>query len=296
MNKIKRQLVARAVLTVTVLSGTLLVSHSAPLQEMFRIRDSDALIRKLAEELNKADKKSVIVMDFAFIDGQRYPFGAWLADQFSSGIARAEPQLVVVDRARLKVAEDEQHLSRNGKFDVDTAVSLGKAIGADTIVFGYFGAVEKGIGVSLMTMRASQGGVAQPDFFMGKVDLTPEVTSHLGVSLDAFRPKDGIYIAGRGGIGFPECVKCLEPSRISAPDVDLTELLRGRYSGNWLIATFVVTPEGHTTQINLIEPLGYGLDVPYVNAVKDWEFKPALDPYDKPVSVHTIWPVSVITK
>ena len=295
INTVKCSQVALRVAAVMFLSGTFLVARSIAQQE-FRIRKTDALIRRLAEELNKANKKRVVVMDLRFIDGHWFPFGAWLADQFSSALAKAGQQLVIVDRARLKAAQDEQHLSPTDKFDIKTAMSLGEAVGADTLIFGDFGAVEDGIGVSLMLLGVSPGGIPQPNLFFGKVELTPDVASHLGASVDSFRPKDGIYQAGRGGVSFPTCIKCLGPSRVSAPDIDLTELLRGRYSGKFLFATFVVTPEGRTTQINLVEPLGYGLDVQYVNAVKDWEFEPALDPDDKPVPVHMIYPVSVITK
>ena len=48
---------------------------------------------------------------------------------------------------------------------------------------------------------------------------------------------------------------------------------------------FVVTPEGHTKDITVIQPIGYGYDEQYMKMAESWEFKPAVDADNKPVSV-----------
>jgi len=49
---------------------------------------------------------------------------------------------------------------------------------------------------------------------------------------------------------------------------------------------FVVTAEGHTRNITVVQPVGYGFDEQYMKMVENWEFKPAVDADNKPVSVN----------
>jgi TonB family protein len=68
------------------------------------------------------------------------------------------------------------------------------------------------------------------------------------------------------------------------PDIDLQGLLREK-RGGWTIALrFVVTEDGYATQITVTQPVGYGVDEQFVKAVKDWQFKPAVDADKRPVS------------
>jgi outer membrane biosynthesis protein TonB len=46
----------------------------------------------------------------------------------------------------------------------------------------------------------------------------------------------------------------------------------------------VVTEDGYATQITVTQPVGYGVDEQFVKAVKDWQFKPAVDADKRPVS------------
>jgi TonB family protein len=71
------------------------------------------------------------------------------------------------------------------------------------------------------------------------------------------------------------------------PDIDLRGLLRDKPYGGDIVLKFVVTPEGHATNVTVATPIGYGVDEQYVKAVEAFEFKPAVDPDNHPVEVHT---------
>jgi len=52
-----------------------------------------------------------------------------------------------------------------------------------------------------------------------------------------------------------------------------------------VVLHFIVTEEGHATNIQVKHSLGHGLDEKAVEAVENWRFTPAVGPEDKPVPV-----------
>lgn len=181
---------------------------------------------------------------------------------------------------------------------IKNTIALAKAVGAATVIVGTYGGAENGVGVSLRAWRVAEFGVPQSHNFeitriFGKIPLTPDVGSHLNVPLDSLRPKDGIYKAGVGGISVPACVNCRPPD-MHVPDIDLQGLLREKLGG-WTIALqFVVTADGHATQISVTQSVGFGVDEQFVKAAKNWEFKPAVDPDNRPVPA--IWSMTMFSK
>ena len=249
-----------------------------------KINDCDGLAQRLLSSLSATDR-SVLVMDLKDPDGQWQTFGAWLADQLSSSLAKRTGLIEVIERKRVAGALQERSLSGRDEFDPKTAVTLGRALGAQTVIIGSYGAIGTDVGVTLTAIRVSGN---ESDFVVvnGRIPLTQEVGAHLGVPLDSLRSKDGILRAGVGGITLPTCIKCPFPS-MRVPDIDLRGLLRDKPHGGDVVLEFVVTPEGHATGVTVAKPIGYGVDEQYVKAAETFEFKPAVDPDDHPVSVHT---------
>lgn len=90
---------------------------------------------------------------------------------------------------------------------------------------------------------------------------------------------DGAYVPYIGGIGGPKCVECPDPSYSD-------EARAAKVSGT-VVLHFIVTEEGHATNIQVKRSLGHGLDEKAAEAVGNWRFKPAVGPEDKPVPVWT---------
>jgi len=213
------------------------------------------------------------------------PFGSWIADQLSASLAKQAKSVEVIERDRLRPALQERSLSVSDEFDPKTAVALGRALGAQTVIIGSYGAIGADIGVTLNAIRVSGN---ESDFVVvnGRIPLTQAIGAHLGVPLDSLRSKDGILRAGVGGITVPTCIKCPFPT-MRVPDIDLRGLLRDKPHGGDVVLEFVVTPEGHATGVTVAKPIGYGVDAQYVEAAETFEFKPAVDPDNHPVAVHT---------
>jgi TonB family protein len=90
---------------------------------------------------------------------------------------------------------------------------------------------------------------------------------------------DGAYAAGVGGIGFPKCVTC--------PDPTYSDVARSAKVSGVVVLHLIVTAEGQASNIQVKRSLGYGLDEQAIEAVGNWRFEPAVGPEDKPVPVWT---------
>lgn len=90
---------------------------------------------------------------------------------------------------------------------------------------------------------------------------------------------DGAYIAGVGGIGFPKCIDCPDPSYSDEARV-------AKVSGI-VVLHLIVTEDGYVTNIQVRRSLGHGLDEKAAEAVGNWRFDPAIGPEGKPVAVWT---------
>ena len=88
---------------------------------------------------------------------------------------------------------------------------------------------------------------------------------------------DGAYVPLIGGIGAPKCMEC--------PDPSYSDEARAAKDSGIVVLHFIVTEEGHATNIQVKRSLGHGLDEKAVEAVGNWRFKPAVGPEDKPVPV-----------
>lgn len=261
-----------------------------------RANEIDALTSRLLERFSEADKKGVVVMDLQPAFGQPGPFGSWFADQVSSALTRQEQKVEVIDRRRLPAVIASQHLSPNDESDVKTAVAIGKEIGATTVVVGSYGAAENGIGITLTAFRVSEYDASSSTKFMismlfGKLAFTPEVQAHLGVPLRSLEPREGVYRSGYGGVSVPTCVKCPTPA-LHIPEVDVQGLLRANPEGAIVSLKFVVTADGHTLNITVLKPVGFGIDEQFAKAAVNWEFKPAMNPENKPVPVDYMFQAS----
>ena len=91
--------------------------------------------------------------------------------------------------------------------------------------------------------------------------------------------EDNAYKVGVGGIGFPKCAEC--------PDPSYSDLARSAKISGVVVLHLIVTADGHTSNIQVKRSLGYGLDEKAVEAVANWQFEPAIGPQDKPVPVWT---------
>jgi len=90
---------------------------------------------------------------------------------------------------------------------------------------------------------------------------------------------DGAYILGIGGIGFPKCIEC--------PDPSYSDQARSAKVSGIVVLHLIVTAEGRASNIQVKRSLGHGLDEQAIEAVENWRFEPAVGPEHRPVPVWT---------
>ena len=89
----------------------------------------------------------------------------------------------------------------------------------------------------------------------------------------------GEYHAGENGIGMPVCTYCPRPDYSD-------EARKSKYQGDvWLEVLVLENGKSSPNGIRITKGLGMGLDEKAIEAVRTWQFKPALGPNGKPVRV-----------
>jgi len=90
----------------------------------------------LADNIAKAGKKMIAVVDFTDLQGNVTELGRFLAEEFSVAFASAGKGFEVVDRTHLKSILAEHKLSATGIIDPQTARKLGQIVGVDALITG----------------------------------------------------------------------------------------------------------------------------------------------------------------
>lgn len=256
--------------------AALLAAAPAPVRA--QQAEIDALASRLAEQIAKPHLQRVVVQDLRGPDDKSRELGAWLADQLSMALARADKNLDVVDRAQVKQALKQQRPSASDRDDWELLAFLARSLGAEIAVMGSFGPSEDGVWVSLAASNVF-GRQKTATVATGKIPMSKEMEALLGGPLQALRPTDGIFRPGRGGVGYPSCLVCPSPS--------YPEKARRKKVEGALVLEVIITPEGRATNITVKKSVGYGLDEKAVEAVRGWRFKPATGPEDKPLPVRS---------
>jgi len=90
----------------------------------------------LSENILKAGRKTIAVVDFNDLQGNVTELGRFFAEEFSVALASAGKDFEVVDRTNLKTILIEHKLSTTGIIDPQTARKLGQIAGVDALITG----------------------------------------------------------------------------------------------------------------------------------------------------------------
>ncbi len=278
MNKVVSERVVRRYLSsiswLSLACAVLLAATPAPVRA--QQAEIDALAARLAAQIAKPYLQKVVVQDLNGPDDTSRALGAWLADQLSIALARADKNLDVIDRVQVKQALKGRPLSAKDREDGEALVISFRSLGAEIAVMGSFGPSENSVVLSLAVNNLF-GHRETLAAASGKIPMSKEMEALLGGPLQILRPPDGIFKPGIGGVGYPSCLVCPSPSYSE-------KALKKKVEGI-VVLEVIITPEGRATDITVKKSMGNGLDEKAIEAVRKWMFKPVTGPDGKPVPI-----------
>lgn len=266
--------IRRAVALAAILaaSSVILMATSSALAQQPELDD---LAQKLAKAISKSHAKSVVVFDFTDLEGRPAELGSALADDLSSALGKADERYRVIPREDLHKVLASQHLSGLGVFTVDLARPWAAEVDAEALVIGKLAAVDNFATLDLQCYSVLKG----KKLAELKADI-PVPAERLPLLAKVAQSAALMPHAGLAGYGVPQCIHCPRPEYSHAAVKQRVERI--------VVLSVVITPDGHATSIRVQKSLGNGLDEKAVEAVRRWEFKPAVAPDGKPTPVQAI--------
>jgi TolB-like protein len=134
-------------------------------------KEIKSLSSTMAENIVKAGKKTIAVVDFVDLQGNVTELGRFLAEEFSVALAGGGKGFEVVDRTHLKTLLKEHKLAETGVIDPSTAKKLGQIAGVDALVTGTITPLSDSVRLSvkiLDTATAKVIGASSCDIAMTK--------------------------------------------------------------------------------------------------------------------------------
>jgi TonB family protein len=229
----------------------------------------DDLADQLGKGIATASLRSVTVADFSAKDGRSLDLGWYLANRLSDSWLLHDQKFRVLERAELKDAK----VSADDIRSVEMLQRLGSVWGVESIVTGVVDVLPDGYVVAASVRRVSNGAVI----------LTASQSIPHSRILDLLNPQGldmggaAAFPAGVKGISVPICLKC--------PIAQYSDQARKAKLEATVTLSVVVSTEGRTARIAILNNPGFGLTDQAIDGVSEWEFRPAKNQEGKAVPV-----------
>ena len=241
----------------------------------------EAIVAPLAQMIRDSGKSTIVVMPLADSEGRVDALGANLARSVSDSFAKAVPTIRIIDPATLHFP-DESKLDHTSS-TTEILQGLAKDAGADVCVLGDYSRFKDQVGISLHAWNSDRSLLAES---FGGIPLTPEIEADASKPLVYTPPVDGIYTAGLGGIGKPECISC---SALFTPPGSA-----GMERAGFVSMDLVVSANGTLTKANVLESSSTSFSSRFQKDFHQKHFSPALAPDGSPVNVRAHFRYSVV--
>lgn len=278
-------------LSLRFLSSLSLMALTFCMSAMAQNSPIDGLAERLAQQLQKAEKKhffpKVLVVDFPLRPGGINALGEYLADQLSDALAQKMGPAAVFDRKQFHADLQNAGVSPFHLADRDIAIWISGQVGANTIVFGKVTPSGERLVFSADLIRISDEkklGSSNVDLPLNgdlkemlSKPLDWHASSDLAVSCLSIGPgSETASIFKTAGVTIPACVHC--------PDPQYTDEARRAKAQGSVTFDVVIDEQGRAKRITVLKGDKFGFTARAVSAIKTWEFKPAMKD-GKPVPV-----------
>ena len=241
----------------------------------------EALVTPVAKMIRDSGKSSIVVMPLANPEGKIDALGANLARSVSDSLAKAVPTIRIINPATLRFPEESKldHTSST----TEILQGLARDAGADVCVLGDYSRFKDQVGISLHAWNSDRSLLAES---FGGIPLTQEIEADASKPLLYTSPVDGIYTAGLGGIGRPECINC-SPLQTPSGSVETA-------GAGFVSMDLVVSADGTLTRANVLESSSTSFSSRIQKELHKVHFSPALAPDGSPVNARVHFKYSVV--
>lgn len=210
-------------------------------------------------------------------------WGANLARSVSDSLAKAAPTIRIINPATLRFPEESEldHTSSTSTTEILQGLAINA--GADVCVLGDYSRFKEQVGISLHAWNSDRSLLAES---FGGIPLTQEIEAAASKPLLYAPPIDGIYTAGLGGIGKPECINCSSLHTLSG-----SMKMAG---AGFVSMELVVSADGTLTRANVLEGSSTSFSSRIQKELHKAHFSPALAPDGAPVNARVHFQYSVV--
>lgn len=284
----------RAQWPLVVLAAALFIGLAAPV--FAQQPDLEKLAGELARKLNHpkwglTGEVKIVVFSFQGPDGESSQLGTVLASTFATALLREASNFKIVNSSEFARVRQKELWTESEALNRNVARSVALEAGAAVFITGAYGEVKDRVRLEVRAARVTDDKVLGE--VRTKIPLPAELRRlatlpppKLPANSDSeaksnatSTPPEGVFRAGKGGVGFPECVRCQDPTFTP-------EARAAKYMGRVMLK-LVISPEGNAVDIRVVKGAQFGLTEAAVDAVRKWKFKPALF-NGKPVPVEVM--------
>ena len=272
-----------------VLAAALFAALAAP--TFAQQPEIEKLAAELALKLNQpkwalTGEVKIVVVGFQGPDGEASLLGAVLASRFAKALLREAGNFKLVEHSEFSRVRKQELWSEDEASDRKVARSIALEAGAALFITGNYGRGKEQVRLEVRAARVKDDRVLGevrtkipfPVELQRLAELPPpKLSADSEANSDAAStPPESVPRAGKAGVGYPECVRCEDPTFTP-------EARAAKYEARVMLR-LLVTQEGNAVNVRVEKGAQYGLTEAALKAVRKWKFKPALH-NGKPVPV-----------
>lgn len=171
----------RKIFLTVLMTMLFLVSNSTPsfaYEQEIRI-----LSASMADNISKAGKKRIAVVDFTDLQGNVTELGRFIAEELSVDLINTAKGFEVIDRNHLNRILAEHKLSVSGIVDQKTVQKLGQIAGVDALITGSITPLERSIRVVCKVIATDTASVISAA--KGDIEKTKAIEELFGKGIEA---------------------------------------------------------------------------------------------------------------
>jgi len=239
--------------------------------------DDPGLAPNMAQALNKAKAKRVVVFDFMGPDERLTRLGRDLADGFTRTLATTGGKFILIDRSQVQAIIEENRVASDVIRDSEIAWWLARQLDADALIVGQLTA-SSGDTLRIAVSAAKTKDGKEISSLAVEVPFTVEMKMKTRLAEALSIDRKGTWVDSK----YP---RDLMPKCLYCPRADFSGAAIAQKKEGIVQLIVLITKDGIAKDIDFVQGQPYGLTQKAIEAVQKWKFQPAQSAEGKPTAV-----------